>query len=381
MRTAFWEKKLETEPIVLPASPFWEVLRTFGRDELIALAINTGSTAAVAVLLSNPLLISVTGPIVEKIGFFVAHFQEAGSAYLSTPKSSRKTLGSYLKTAFAHGLSSLGKDIAVHDPLYTLLMYFGLLTLPQVPAWILAVVSFMVAIAAVMVGEVAVNETRYLWLGWQLRAVGFRREPYFESRFYIKVASPKKILIDFATEFHLSLRARASYHDRYLVTNLKSYNGRKPILRLRQRNKETGGWMQTLQVVYTRASEWGKRKPRQFNYFLTKKDKFWASLPTKMPWEVDQITDKKLRNWSEKHSTRQHHDVFFTREVVRDPKTILVSVDQVTLPNRKKLTLVEIKAHTDEQSRQMLILAMRYAMLRYEAVQTTHGKSMLVLTE
>lgn len=381
MRNAFWEKKLEREPIVLPASPFWEVLRTFGRDELIALVINTASTAVIAGLSTNPLLISVTGPVVEKLGFFVAHFQQAGSAYLTTAKRNRKSPWSYLKTAFTHGLASLAKDVAVHDPLYTVLMYLGLVSLAMVPAWILAISSFILAVAAVMVGEVAVNEVRYLWLGWQLRKAGFKRESYFESRFYVKKVDSKRILADFAAKFNLHKHAKGNYHDRYFETNLKNYNGRKPILRLRQRGKETGGMMQTVQVVYTRVSEWAKRKPRQFNYYLTRKDKFWSLISGDMSWKIGDITDGGLRNWCGKRTGGEHHDVFFTREVVRDPKTILVSVDQVSLPNQQHFTVIEIKAHTDTRSRQLLVEAMRYTMLRYEAVQTTHSKSTLTVRE
>ncbi len=370
------ERKLAEEPIALPGSPFWEVFKSFGRDELIALGINTIGTAGFARIIDNPLLLSVTGPIIEKIGFFLAYIKEGLDIYNTTPRGKRESVTTYASLAFKRGLSSLEKDLAVHDPLYMSLMYLGLKTYPQTPIWMLSIMSFMAAVVAVAAGEVTVNELRHQFQIQKYRRNGFGFQSYFESRFYVKDTQAQNILSDLSSVFDLKLHSKADYHDRYFETNLKTYNSRKPIFRLRQRTKETGQ-MQTAQIVYTRASQIARTKPTQFNFFPTSKDKLWYELKQKMPWEIDDINDEKLKTMCKKILNGGHNDVLFTREVIRNPKTILVSVDHVNPHSPKSFTVVEIKSHPDEKSKTLLLEAMRYIMLKYEVIQTTLSKSTL----
>lgn len=372
------EKKLSEEPIVLPGSPFWEVFKVFGRDELIALFINTGGTFTMANFVRSPLLISVTGPVVEKFGFFLAYFKEAWEIYSTTPKTQRESIGSYTSIAFKRGFSSFQKDVLVHDPLYTFLLYFGLKAYPQTPAWMLSILSFVTAVGAVATLEVTVNELRFYNQVLKYKRAGFGLESYLESRFFIKDIDPEKILSDFSSEFGLLVKNEMHYHDRYFENNLKTFNCRRPVLRFRQRSREEGGQMQTLQIAYTRASEIARSKPGQFNYYPTLKNKLWIPLSQEMPWKVEDITDSKLRGICKKIvSGEKYHDVFFERSIVRDPKTILISIDRVNPESSAPFTVIEIKSHMDEKSKAMLISAMRYLMLKYEVVQTTHTKSAL----
>lgn len=371
------EKKLAEEPIVLPNSPFWDVLKVFGRDELIALIINVASTAGMALVIHNHFLLAIVGPAVEKIGFFVAYFKEAWEIYRTTPREKRGGVHIYVSGAFRRGLSSLGKDVAFHDPMYAVLLYLGLIVYPQTPAWILSTISFLVALGALAVGEVALNEIRYSAQTMRYRRAGFKLQSYYESRFYLKNTEPEKILHDLAEQFHLRKKAIGNYRDRYFGTNLKSYNSRKPMFRLRQRTREDGGLMQTAQIVYTRTSEVTRKKPGQFNFYPTKKEKLWIELEQEMPWMVADIRNKTIKNICAGIVGAEYHEVLFARSVARDPETMLVSVDHVTQKNSIPFVVIEIKSWADEKSKAMLIEAMRYVMLRYEVIQTTHNKNLL----
>lgn len=371
------ERKLADEPIVLPDSPFWDVFKTFGRDEMIALGINTIGTAIVSNFATNPFVLSATGPVVEKGGLFGAYFKQAWDIYRTTPKDQRENPLRYIGGAFKRGFPTLWKDLAFHDTIYTTLMYYGMQAYPQTPAWMLAMLSFGAGIGAVATGEVAVNELRYHARIHRLCKSGFRHEPYLESRFYIKDGDPQEILRDLSDKFNLGTVGRGSYHDRYFETSLKGFNLRTPTLRLRERTRAGGGQMQTLQVVYTRASEIARKKPKQFNYYPTWKDKLWLELKQEMPWEIAEIKDEKLRRLCERVTNGQHRDVIFIRDVALDPQNILISVDQVNPSGSNSFTVVEIKAYADEKRKATMIEAMRHVMFRYEVVQTTHGKRAL----
>src|SRR5437868_2011220 len=104
------------KPILLPGNPIWNVFKRFGRDEFIALTINTIGTVIMSFFTQSILLLSVTGPVIEKIGFFPAYLWEAITTYRTTPKKQRKNLTHYLKQAVKRGSVSLAEDICVHDP-------------------------------------------------------------------------------------------------------------------------------------------------------------------------------------------------------------------------------------------------------------------------
>lgn len=105
-------------PIRMPGNPFWNVFKRFGRDEAISMVINVAGTAIVNMASTSTTVLSLTGPIVEKIGFFPAHIYESIKIYKTTPTNKRKSYGHYLKKAFKGGFTSLAEDILVHDPVY-----------------------------------------------------------------------------------------------------------------------------------------------------------------------------------------------------------------------------------------------------------------------
>ena len=88
-------------PIRLPGSAFWNVFKTFGRDEAIALCISTASTLAVSFFTDKVMVLALAGPIVEKIGFYPWHVWEAARLYRAAAPAQRRPLSAYIKEALA----------------------------------------------------------------------------------------------------------------------------------------------------------------------------------------------------------------------------------------------------------------------------------------
>ena len=59
--------------------------------------LNVSATALIARMTTSPLLISLSGPLIEKIGFFVAYIKEAFDIYSTTLKSKRKSIKNRLR--------------------------------------------------------------------------------------------------------------------------------------------------------------------------------------------------------------------------------------------------------------------------------------------
>jgi hypothetical protein len=82
-------KKLESfnfykNNLSIPGSPLFNVLKRFGRDELIALFFSIFSTVVVSLFTKNVLLLSLAAPILEKIGFFPGNFYDTYKDYKKT---------------------------------------------------------------------------------------------------------------------------------------------------------------------------------------------------------------------------------------------------------------------------------------------------------
>src|SRR3989338_10901706 len=111
------EKRLAQEPIHVPGNPYVEVFQRFGRDEAIAGILNIAGTAGISLLTQSPVILSLAGPLIEKLGFFPAHFKEAWDVYRTTPEENREPLANYIKRALNGGSTSLLEDVLIHDPL------------------------------------------------------------------------------------------------------------------------------------------------------------------------------------------------------------------------------------------------------------------------
>jgi hypothetical protein len=360
------------EPISVPRHPFWTVLSRFGGDEIIAAIINILATAVVALFSANALTLALAGPIVEKIGFFPAHFWEAWKIYRTTPPANRKKLRSYIRHALAGGSVSLVEDILVHDPCYTILMLLGLRTYPQAPVWILAAISFAIAVIIVSFLETSITELRFSALKRCLLRNGFGSEAYFEARFLIsrEGRDPEREIADLAIRFGLSVPRRLEYHDLYLGHRLPMYSGRKPKMRLRDRTTGDGGKMRSLQVVYTKASEVVPQRFDQCRFFPVRKNKMY--FPLSDGEGVPELKPVFLRRKIGRAVAKPVKELRFTR-LVANNKQLLLSVDIVG--DDRPFYVLELKTHKDIKT---MLAAMRTIMCTMPVVQTTQGKSELM---
>jgi hypothetical protein len=387
---------LLNKPIIVPANPFWKVIQTFGRDEFIAGLISIIVTAIVEGVfylwkvppgVGAALVLSLAGPIFEKVGFFVGHLNDARKVFKETPEHLRKTRRYYLKQAFRGGAKSLVQDIIVHDPIYIGLMFGGMYIHPQTPAWLLVPVAFGIAVLVVAVLEVGVHELRYWLFKRRLFGLGFEPEVYYESRFYIKrKVDASAIITGLRDQFFPGRGIRTlQYNDTYLkgCQNLPEYNGRQSKIRLRTRTDAAGTWVNTVQVIYSRTIE-EKDGADQFRYFPKKKDKIYLMLK-------GEPEDKSLFSHFISHAVQsfligimcgkshpgncpESAKIEFIRQVVNDP-TLLISIDTVN----DSYHVVEIKAYPQHSDK--LKAAMRYVMYKYPVMQITHGKSDLLLQD
>jgi adenylate cyclase class IV len=357
-------KKLAEEPILLPESPFWEILRDFGKDELIALGINTAGVFALSTITDDRLAISLIGPVLEKFGFFTSSSKKAYDVYQSTLPEERKSKGQYVLDAVRLGLPNFLKDLALHDPMYTGLMLLELQKFPETPPWMLSAVAFMISVSAVSAAEVTTKEILYSHQLKKFKENGFALERQLESRFVVKNPDSEEVLQELAAHFDLGPIHSSAYHDTYFEPRLKKYNSRQPAVRLRKRTEQ--GKMteqEEIQVMYTRASALKRKHPEQYNYYPVAKDKL------KLP--LSKTSQKFLQTLV---SSDQKHEVSFTRRYAHIPGKMLISTDQVER-GQESYTVIEVKSFREEKDAvARMIMAMRHIMANYSVVQTTHSK-------
>lgn len=357
-------------PIKVPENPFWTVFKRFGRDELIAMFVNVIGTAIVSVFSASAVILSLAGPIIEKVGFFPAHFKDAWTVYKTTPINKRKKLSFYFKNAVKDGSVSLFEDILVHDPLYIILMYIGLKIYPQTPVWLLATASFIIAVILVAILEVTVTEIRYWLFKRRFKSKKCGVESYYEARFYVdKKEDPKRVLKKITKEFNLGKIYDLKYADTYFNNSFPSFSGRSARVRLRNRTGKNNEYIKSVQIVYTRASEFAQNKYDQFRYFPIKKEKIYFVFNGKMPESILSIKNKDIKKSLSKKVQNKHKHLKFNR-LISHNEELLASSDKVN----EGSFLVELKVHRDKK---LLMKAMRFVMKEFSLTQTTKGKSEL----
>ncbi len=329
---------------------------------------------------SRDLILSTTGPVVEKAGFFPAHIKDAWAEYKAAPKEEQDGFTTYLKGGLKRGGKSLLEDILIHDPLYVAMMMGGLHLWPGTPPVILSVSSFIAAVGIVAVAEVTATEALYHRFKRNLKKRNFGTEKYLESRFLIsKEKDPQAIIDTFmeVDEFGLSEQRTAHYHDRYLDTSLPIYNGRTPRLRIRRRDREEGGHIQTAQIIYKKATELAQKNPEQFRYFPQEKQKLYFMLDQEMPESLEEIEDPQARRILQRaQASERTADIEFERTVANNPETLLISTDKVHQGNSRLFYVAEVKVYKDTG---LLRKAMRLIMNKFPVVQTTYGKQEIAL--
>jgi len=371
--------------ICLPGSPFWNVFRRFGRDEMSALAVSIVATILVSFYTKSAILLALAGPVIEKIGFFFPHFYEAWKNYKTQSLPKQKPAIIYFKKALENGAVSLLEDVLVHDPVYVLL-FLSLSFYSGIPVWLMTSFSFLVAVIIVAWLEVGFTELRYRYFRRQILKSGFGIDSYREARFLIQsTVDSQKVISKLQSGLGLKIVEKINYHDRYFENNLSNFSGRAPVVRLRNRtlsarvNKLTKdltkmlstGDMQTVQVIYTRPQEEVITKLDQFRFFPVRKDKFfWFIDEQKMPDTISKLPEdiQKLIKAGE-----QYKEIFFKRVILLDKTdTLYVAID---LPNdNRPYCVIELKIRKNPD---LFLKAMRFVMTEFSVQHTTRSKSEL----
>lgn len=376
-----WEQTV----IRLPQHPFWEAFQRFGKDEVLAMAINIVATLIVVYLMQENntlsttmqhLIIALSGPVIEKIGFFPIHFWEAYQQYKTTAPKQRLPLWYYIHTALHNSSKSLVQDIIFHDPLYAIIMFLGLQIYPQTPVRLLAGSSFAVAIVLVAMIDVLYIELLYKRRTYTFRQKGFEKDQYYEARILIENSiSMKDILIALDMQFNLPDHQIREYTDKYYQTTLPIYAGRKPLVRIRTRHRKDSDndVLQSAQIVYTKANEI-QTTTEQYRYFPVYKQKFYHTFHTQA--DIEHIPHSQTKKLLRQVVTNKiPMTVNFTRSVVRDPEGLLASADSITIGD-DVFHVIELKVRTDTI---LLLQAIRYILYNFPVVQqTTHSKHELV---
>ena len=352
--------------IELPENPYIKFGKKLGRDELYAAILSTLATTFAGVMIDSftgfssilrSTIISVVGPAAEKPGLFFHYFKESIKEYYKTPRLERKSKKYYFKKIIKDGWPTLRADLLFHDSMYFVLMWI-VSQIFQPTGFKLAIVSLMVFMTALLFAttlEVYYTELKYILQKRKLKRKGFCLDSYYETRFRIyprnKNHSPKKVLQYLAKSFDLPITYKGEYHDVYLQDlELLELNGRRPLLRFRSRThpKKKSGLSNSIQITYTKPGEFLKKDTRSFRCFPVAKDKFYYEFKGgKMYWNHSKIPNKKISKFVKKAITSGNiRKVNFKRMIARDPKTILISVDEL-LDSKRNFYVVELKIRKD----------------------------------
>lgn len=352
--------------IIKPENPFWKVFKRFGRDEVIALVFNVIGTVIIAAIVNantemangmKIFLISIAGPVIEKLGFYPAHLYEGWKIY----KRDGGKLRSGLWRGIKNGSVSLLEDLLVHDPVYILLMLGGQSIYAGTPEWILAFTSFVIAVGVVSVGEVGVIELLYKAFKYGFKGI-FDKERYYESRFYVPVGRilPTDFIRKISEKFDLDSKMIYTFKDRYYKERLPMYNGR--IGKVRRRFIKTNEReVNKFQVTYTRAGEIPQNILSQYRFFINKKEKFSMRLNGE---------DSEVRSFKY-FDPDIYSDIEFMRHSARKENGLYAAIDEVLNDQGEKYAVIELKVFTDKD---LIKDAMKFVMDEFNVVQTTHGK-------
>jgi len=375
-------------PIELPKSPFFEVLESFGRDEVIDIAINAASTGVLEGLLDHQafgpmeqktqdILLSGVGPIIGKVGFFPAHIYDAVKHYHALPEDQRKPFSTYLKQAFKEGGKNLIENITIQDPCYAGLMYAGLTLFPETPPLILSIAASVISVIGLSAGEVAVKETLYNIRQGKLRHAGFRKDSYHEARFKLgkEEHQPQEVIEKISREFRLDEHFVGSYRDKYFPTNLHKYNGREPQLRFRKIDVPDGSSDRLVSITYARARKLSEEKGEQFCYYLKKKDNFFYKFKQKiMPWTPQEIQNERVREVVQKAILGDESaEINYRRTSARRPE-LLCTTDRVVEHSHKPFYVIELKSRNNVP---LLKESMYFVMRNFHVIETISEKNEL----
>lgn len=370
-------------PIQLPGNSYVNASVRFGKEQLIAWLTNVLGTLATSQVLKTSALselekwtiVALSGPVFEKAGFYLSALKNARKLYSTTDPSVRNLI---VRTA-REGTRNTVKDMWVHDPAYLLLMWAWQAINPDTPARMISFISFFLATIVVWIVDVWVDEVKYKRAKNNLLKQWYGIESYYEARMVLMKKYPMQdVLEDFMREFDLESQQTRAYKDVYYVVNgehLKTYNGRKPSFRLRNRTRIDVPWntRRSAQLIYTKTNEITPKWSLQWRYYATQKDKFYYPLNYLENLEgLQEIPNQDVRSKLQYNlQLTPPQQVSFVRRWSNDEKKIYVSVDEINQKHPLQQT-IEIKGYKDQK--ELMLEAMKYGIMEYSVQQTTMRK-------
>lgn len=348
--------------ISLPEHPFIQSVKTFWYDESIAGVFNVWWTLIFDKILqvTDKTILSIAGPIIEKIWFFWRSTHEVYKIYQQTPPQERLKIIHYGQMIIRSWWESLMKDILLHDPIYGVLMYYWLKNHEQTPSWIISLVSFVLAAFVISLWEYWYSEVRYLHLKHLIKNLWFNLESYEECKMLINSNINECEIFETLQEpFGLWETSKRIYKDTYLSNTKETYSSQKISARIRSRSIDgnTNIKIDSTQIVFTKAQQHKTKDIEQYNYFPIKKHKFYRK------WH--HIDDIEHLIWDTKNISHKE----LSRTLSNNPNGLLVAVDVES--NWKKA--IELKTFCHQ--RFILIEAIRALMNNFWWLQQiTLGK-------
>jgi len=313
----------------------------------------------------DPILInSIIGPILEKFGLLSWYFKD-----IFKQDSSGRNFKTKLKQSFQKSLPTLIEDVLLHDPIYSGMMYLGQTKYSNTPVWLLSFTVFVVSVSIVTVLEVLIEHIRYILFKRLCFSKGFKKEKYFESRFYLSSdINPEDLLNDVSREFNLNPTPKILYEDRYFCTKEKTFLRKNMYIRSRHR-KRKGKDFNTFQIVFIQPQKLKSLYSHSsYNYFPSQKTKLYFELN----FELEDLLPlpKKVRQIVERfNDLKKPKYIRFERAYAHD-KELLISIDLCKIEDTS-FRIVEVKVYNDLKK---LEKAMKYILTNYQVEQTTFGK-------
>ncbi len=365
-------KKEVEQPIKIPGNAFWNVFKRFGRDETLAALLDALVTNFISKFIFSPFILSFIGPLIEKIGFFPMHAKDAWDSYKASPKKHKQPFSFYFKKALRGGTKSLLQDLFIHDPIYIFLVYMGILYYPSLPIWLIAGTGYLIGIFMVSLLEISFTETAYFFFKKRMKRLGFTQESFLEARFLVSTRKrPSQVMSIITKRFRLPPARQVIYHDKYFHTNLRTYLGRMPKLRLRSvTNAVTNKISSVIQIIYTKAYEETSSTLEQHRYFPVKKERFTFYPKQTRLKDITSIKEKLVLAQLKRFLTKRDcYNITFARLVTHNQD---ISIHTDKIKSIKQFYIIEIKTNKNIN---LLKKIMRFIMVEFPVVQTTQEKS------
>jgi adenylate cyclase class IV len=313
----------DADLIYVPMNPFVKETLDFGGAEMVAGVYNVAGTAASHLLTSNPLALSLSGPVIEKAGFF------CWEAIKAVKKTDGQSYFKRLKGRLNSGIANLLTDIVVHDSAYTAMMCYGLSNNVASPE-ALSFFSFLAALPPAIFAKHYGSEIMHSLVKQYSRIDGFKWEKYYESRFIIGGAKdPRQIFEKISNSLNLGNYSKVSCNDQYYEHKIPAFSDRASIVRVRETGKRN------LEIGYLLSKRRTPSRMSEFNYFFNMKEK-----GTK---QLSESEEPRLR-WPLKIKAKGKK-IEFEREIMHDDE-IRVDLDKVR-SNGSDVYILEFKTWKD----------------------------------